>query len=217
VQTPYVLLLVFPGIHVVSAGELGGEMGPIAHYANANAITGRAGLFPSRYQSDGVDRQGGLVRCANRTLRAAILTIAGNLLKCNHYFTGIAQRWAAADKDPRYTRVKIASRFTRMAYHILAGRRILNHPALLQRGYILDKLIDFHLQHQTPPSLMMADLEAATAQLPSNQYAVEALPLRQRLAETHAARRRGPQPIGELLPLLLAKLGASDVQSKPEG
>ena len=48
VQTPYILLLSHPGINVVSASELGGEMGPIEHYAHAKAITGRAGLFPSR-------------------------------------------------------------------------------------------------------------------------------------------------------------------------
>ena len=61
--TPYVLLLSMPGINVVSAAEFAGEMGPIAHYANSRAITGRAGLFPSRYQSDRVDRSDGpLVR-----------------------------------------------------------------------------------------------------------------------------------------------------------
>jgi transposase len=48
VQTPYVLLLSIPGINVVSAAEFAGEMGPITHYANAKAITGRAGLFPAR-------------------------------------------------------------------------------------------------------------------------------------------------------------------------
>ena len=39
-----------------SRPELAGEMGPIANYANDQAITGRAGIYPSRYQSDKVDR-----------------------------------------------------------------------------------------------------------------------------------------------------------------
>ena len=52
VQTPYVLLLSFPGINVVSAAEFAGEMGPIANSPDDGAITGRAGLYPSRYQSD---------------------------------------------------------------------------------------------------------------------------------------------------------------------
>jgi len=43
VKTPYLWLLLLAGINVVSAAELAGEMGPIEHYANANAITGRAG------------------------------------------------------------------------------------------------------------------------------------------------------------------------------
>jgi transposase len=48
VKTPYLLLLSHPGINVVSASELAGEMGPIEHYAHAKAISGRAGLFPAR-------------------------------------------------------------------------------------------------------------------------------------------------------------------------
>ena len=56
VQTPYVLLLSFPGINVLSAADFAGEMGPVAHYLNAKSISGRAGLRPSRYQSDAVDK-----------------------------------------------------------------------------------------------------------------------------------------------------------------
>ena len=60
VQTPWVLLMSHPGINVVSAAELAAESGPIERYASAKSITGRAGLFPARYQSDGVDRVGHL-------------------------------------------------------------------------------------------------------------------------------------------------------------
>ncbi len=53
----------------VSAARLAGEAGPIEHYASARAINGRAGLHPSRYQSDEVDRtDGSLVRQCNRKL-----------------------------------------------------------------------------------------------------------------------------------------------------
>src|SRR5262249_55680404 len=80
-QTPYILLLSFPGINVISAADFAGEMGPIEHYANAKTITGRAGLRPSRYQSDQVDQANGpLIRNCNRALRAAILGIADNLI-----------------------------------------------------------------------------------------------------------------------------------------
>ncbi len=61
-RTPYVRLLILPGINVVSAADVAGELGPITHYADANHITGRAGLVPTRYQSDRVDRPDGTLR-----------------------------------------------------------------------------------------------------------------------------------------------------------
>ena len=39
VRTPYVVLLSMPGIGIVTAAEFAGEMGPIANYANDQAIT----------------------------------------------------------------------------------------------------------------------------------------------------------------------------------
>ena len=84
-------------------------MGPIANYANANAITGRSGLFPSRYQSDQTDQaDGAIVRCGNRRLRAAIMRIADDFARHNAHF-----RRRAQGVDPRAPRVKIATRFTR--------------------------------------------------------------------------------------------------------
>jgi hypothetical protein len=95
--TPDVLLLSIPGVNVVSAAEFAGARGPIGHSAGARAITGRAGLFPARYQSDQVDRRDGpLVRCGNRNLRQAILTIADNLIRCHQHFRGLADHWRQA-------------------------------------------------------------------------------------------------------------------------
>jgi len=101
-RTSSVRLLIIPGLNVVSAAELAGAMGPPGLYANANAITGRAGLMPSRYQSDRVDRANGpLRRCANRRLRTALLQIADNLVTCNHFIGARSLLWRRADKDPR--------------------------------------------------------------------------------------------------------------------
>ena len=50
----YVLLLAIPGVNIVTVADASAELGPIPFYLNANAITGRAGLMPSRYQSDQV-------------------------------------------------------------------------------------------------------------------------------------------------------------------
>ena len=100
-RTPYLLLLSFPGINVVSAAEFAGEMGPIANSPSDTAITGRAGLYPSRYQSDQVDHTGPLVRRANRALRYVLLLIAENLLKCNDHFRGLDEVWQAAGVSRR--------------------------------------------------------------------------------------------------------------------
>jgi transposase len=150
VQTPYVLLLSFPGINVVSAADFAGEAGPMALYATAKSITGRAGLRPSRYQSDQVDRANGpLVRACNHALRCAILTIADNLILCNHHFQVLATQWAAQGKDPRHTRVKVGMRFCRIAFQMVAGRQVFHHPCIQGRHYILDKLTAFHRAHGT--------------------------------------------------------------------
>ena len=218
VQMPYVLLLTHCGINVVSAAELAGEMGPIAHYAGAKAITGRAGLFPSRYQSDKVDHADGpLVRCANRNLRAALLMIADNLVTCNPHFRALAEVWKAAGKNPREVRVKAACKFTRIAYQIVAGGQVFRHPAVLQRDYLLEKLMAFHREHETPMGDMLRDLETALLQLPKKEYPAEAIPLQVELRKTLAARGRGPKPIGAILPILLAKLGVGALQCDSSG
>ena len=137
IQTPYVLLLGIPGINVVSAAEFAGEMGPIRYYSGPRAITGRAGLFPSRYQSDEVDHANGtLVRCANRRLRNAIMLIADNLINCNEHFRGLAGKWQIEEKDERAIRVRVAGRFCRIGYHMVAGTQVYRHPSCKQRDYV---------------------------------------------------------------------------------
>jgi transposase len=218
VRTPYVLLLSFPGINVVSAADFAGEMGPIDNYANARCITGRAGIRPSRYQSDQVDRPNGpLVRCANRKLRAAILGIADNLVTCNRHFNVLTVRWRGQGKDPRHTRVKIALRFCRIAYQMVAGRQVFHHPCLQHRSYILDKLNAFHREHETTLAQTLADLQAAIEQVPRSAYADEARPLAQELQRIEQGRRRGPQLLGDILPIVLARLGVEALQSEESG
>lgn len=218
VQTPYVLLLSFPGINVVSAADFAGEMGPIEHYVNAKAITGRAGLRPTRYQSDLVDQANGpLVRHCNHALRAAILGIADNLIVCNHHFNVLATQWAAQRKDPRHTRVKVALRFARIAFQMVAGRQVFRHPCLQGRHYILDKLSAFHVAHDTSVAELMRDLQAAIGQIPTRDHAAEARPLAEELQQIQEGHRRGPQPLADILPIVLARLGVGVVQSRESG
>ena len=217
-RTPYVLLLSFPGVNVVSAADFGGEMGPIDDYANARNITGRAGLRPTRYQSDAVDRANGpLLRCCNRTPRAAILRIADNLIKCNHHCNVLGHRWQAQGKDPRHTRVKVALRFCRIAYQMVAGQQVFRHPGLQGRHYLLDTLCAFQRAHDTAVPALLHDLQAAIAQLPRSEYQAEAAPLHEELQKIQQGRRRGPQLLGDILPIVLARLGVAEVQSRASG
>jgi transposase len=214
VRTPYVLLLACPGVNVVSAAELAGEMGPISNYARGNRISGRAGLYRSRYQSDEVDLQHGpLVRMCNRQLRAALLMIADNLVICNSHYRALAALWSSKGQDPRHIRVKVATRFTRLVFQLVSGRQVLRHPGMRGRDAILNKLMKFHLDHGTPMPMLLSNLQEAVTQLPASSHADEAAPLVEQLKQAQAPRR-GPRPIGEILPLVLARLGVGDLQSQ---
>jgi len=193
-------------------------MGPLEHYANPKCITGRAGLRPSRYQSDQIDKSNGpLVRNCNRSLRAAILGIADNLVVCNHHFRALAAQWTAQGKDPRHTRVKVGLRFCRIAFQMVAGRQVFHHPCMQGRHYILNKLTAFHRDHETGSAELLADLQAAIGHLPGNERAAEARPLHEELERIQDGRRRGPQLLGNILPIVLARLGVGAVQSEESG
>ena len=216
-RTPYLLLLSFPGVNVVSAADFAGEMGPMRDYANARAITGRAGLCPCRYQSDQVDNAGPLRRRCNRRLRAVLMSIADNLVGCNHHFKALAHDWREQGKDAGHTRVKVALRFARIAFQMVAGQQVFRHPAIQQRHYILDKLSAFHREHDTPAPELLRDLQAAIEQLPRAEYSAEAKPLAEELEKIQAGGRRGPQVLGDLLPIVLARLGVGPVQCQESG
>ena len=217
VRQPYILLLAIPGINIVSAADLAAEMGPPALYANANAITGRAGLAPSRYQSDRVDRpHGPLRRSGHRKLRFALLQIADHLLKHNHHYNVLSLRYRQAGKDdPRWLRVKIAKGFSRLAFAMLTTGQIFRHPCCQPRHYLLDKLLAFHREHDTPWPQIQQDLDAATSRLPRSSYAAEAKTLAQRLEAVHRQRPSGPRPLCDAIALVLAKLGITHAPSEP--
>lgn len=206
VQTPYALLLAIPGINLVTVADLAGELGPISHYLDAGRITGRAGLVPSRYQSDRVDCTGPLVKRANRRLRAVLMQTASNLINCNHTYHARADAWRRQGKDDRWIRVKIAKSFSRLLFAMVAGRQIFPHPALQPRHYVLGKLLEFHLEHKVAPPQMRADLVALCDQLPHRARAAEAEPLQNRLDELTRRRAHGPRPLAEILPIVLARL-----------
>lgn len=204
VKTPYVLLLSVTGINVVSASRLAGEAGPIEHYASARAINGRAGLYPSRYQSDEVDHaDGALVRQCNRQLRGAAMLVAENLIKCHPHYRGLSALWAQQKVDPRDRRCRIANRAMRMVYQLVGGRQVWRGQGV-DRECLLAKLQEFHRVHHTPVDQTIRDLNEAFAWLPASAYAAEAKPLGELARRKHRRRLQG---IGELLIPLLIRLG----------
>ena len=221
-QTPFVRLLALPGICVVSAAELAGEQGPPECYANANHLTGRAGLCPSRYQSDQVDcANGPLRRHGNRRLRAALLQIADNLLRHNHHFRARAVPWQRKGKDRRWIHVKVAKSFSRLLFVLLTGPGLVPHPACQPRHSICDKLMGFHIDHQTELPKALEDIDQAARQLSGRTCREEAELLRQQLDEPRSrhgcGRHRGPVPLAQLIPQVLARLGVWMLQLPPEG
>lgn len=216
-RTPYSLLLALPGINVVGAADLAAEIGPIENYANAERITGRAGLVPCRYQSDQVDHPNGpLRRRANRRLRYALLQVADNLVRHNHYYGAKNTRWLHERKDPRWIRIKVAKGFSRLLFAMTTNRQIYAHPACQERHYILEKLLKFHHEHGGDMKRAMTDLEEIFRHLAPRNQAEEIGHLRTQLPEVNK-RRRGPVTLASLLPEVLARLGVGVVESKPEG
>ena len=129
----------------------------------------------------------------------------------------LASLWAVQGKDPRDIHVKVAHRFCRIAFQMVAGRQVFRHPCIQGRHYILDKLTAFHREHDTGMAEVLRDLQAAVGQVPPREHAAEARPLQEELQRIQDGRRRGPQVLGDILPIVLARLGVGVVQSEESG
>jgi hypothetical protein len=165
-----------------------------------------------------VDRSdGSLARRGNRAIRAVLMSVGDNLIKCNRYFRTMATGWKTDGCDPRLIHTRVAMRFARIAFHIVSGRQVFRHPCTQDRSYILQKLIAFHQEHKTPMHQVLTDSQNAIEQLPPNAHASEAKVLCDELGNIRSRRSRGEQPIGEILPEVLARLGAGNVQFEVSG
>jgi transposase len=173
-RTPFVLLLGIPGVNVVSASGYGSEVGPITNYIKPSNINGRAGLFPSRYQSDETDcADGPMVGGRNARLRDAVMEIVTNLILHNDYFQGWSALRVKRGWSMRKIHVSMANRFNRIAYHIVAGRMLFDHPCLSKRHAVLKKLAVFALAHGISPQTTTNLVAKAAMQLPDDAVADE--------------------------------------------
>jgi transposase len=183
VQTPFVLLLGIPGVNVISASGYGSEVGPITHYIKPSHLNGRAGLFPSRYQSDQTDcADGPMVGGRNARLRDAVMEITMNLILHNDYFQGWSELRAQRGWSKKKLHVAIANRFNRIAFHMVAGRMLFDHPCLKKRHPVLKKVAVFSLAHGIKAQTTMSLVAKAARQLPTDAVAGELAALQDGLA-----------------------------------
>jgi transposase len=211
VQTPYVRLLALAGVNVVLAGEFAGEAGPMTNYASGRVVTGRAGLYPRRYQSDQVDyASGSLARRGNRRLRQVLLLTADTLMRCNDHFRVLAAKWNDQGKDPRDIHVRVAGRFARIAFQIVTGTAAFRHPACQGDPAVLSKLIEFHDKHNITLETTQTNLVRAAACLPAAERLREHAALGARWEADRDRRGRGPQQCRALLPAVLDQMVGGD-------
>jgi transposase len=167
VQTPGILLLSIAGINVVSSSGYTSELGPIGNYPGPSHINGRAGLYPSCYQSDEVCRSDGpMVGGSNARLRDAILEIVHNLINHNGHFHAWSELREQRNWPTKKIRIAIANRFSRISYHMLAGNEVFNHPSSKGCEAILSKMIRFAADHNIPASRTMELIETVVWRLP---------------------------------------------------
>ncbi len=134
------------------------------------------------------------------------MRIADNLACHCAYYRGQADADQARGTDKRAARVKIANRFSRLTIACVAGDQPLKHPCFQKPDSILEKLREFHHQHETPVDQLLSDLETVVGQLPYNTRSHEAEIVADVLKQQQMNRRRGGVAIGEVLPAVLARL-----------
>jgi transposase len=218
IETPYLVLLSIPGLNVVTAADFAAEAGPITAYAKARMITGRAGLYPSRYQSGPVDlADGPLVPKGNRRLRQAILRIADTLMRCNGHFRVVAEALRLRGMPAPKVHTAVGNRFTRIAYRMVAGGQTYRHPSGGQPDSIVGKLILFYENHLTDTADTLSALLAAVDHLPAGARPDEARPLSEHLTRNAGRPGAGPKRLVEILSPVLARLSPDALKSTPSG
>jgi transposase len=205
-SSPYLLLLAIPGINVTSAAELAGEMGGIRCYANPNAITGRAGLYPCSYQTSSTDVKGlPLVRHGNKRMRNALLKIASNLLVFNQFYQRRKLSWQQEQTVAKIQRVRVAKQFSRLLFSMVAGGQIVPHPCCRQPDYVLNKLLTYLIAHDSELETIKSTMFAACSQLPGRRRKHEAERL-QHESQRYQRKRGSVRKVNEILNLVIARL-----------
>ncbi len=142
VQTPFVLLLSILGISHILAGGLGAEAGAMQFYATARNLSGRAGLYPRRYQSDETDRQGCGMANGHPFLRDVLMKSGRCLIMPNGAFFA----WGESRRAMQWCQKKIvaamANRYCRIAHTMLLAGQTFCHADARAGGSVIGKLLN---------------------------------------------------------------------------
>lgn len=124
--------------------------------------------------------------------------------------------WKQRGVDARDIRCRVANRVVRTVFQMVSGRRLYHHPSRLDRQYVLDKLLTFHREHDTPPAEILRDLTHAAEQIPAHEQAAEAAPLVERYRKCRKSRREAARPLAPILLAVLARYGITGLESTGE-
>ncbi|MCL6563480.1 MAG: transposase [Firmicutes bacterium] len=132
VPTDALLWLTIPGIGVVCAGDLYGELGSPAWFPSAKPAVKWAGLDPSFSQSgERAVQSGRMSREGNRWLRAAATQAAASVLDLAHhnaYFLRYAAQLRDRGKAPQPMLVAVANQCLHVALAMIRTHQVFAPP-----------------------------------------------------------------------------------------
>lgn len=129
VQTPAILLLSINYVGIIRAAEFAGEIAPLEQYPKSRALVKAAGLDSTRYQSAASESSKRPVsNKGSRKLRYITIDTADALMKHNLYFASIAKELMAKGKSKGCACVATATRFIRIAFHMINNQQLFKPP-----------------------------------------------------------------------------------------
>jgi transposase len=171
-QSRFVLLLGIAGVsHVLSCG-LGAEAGPLEAYATCRSLTGRAGLFASRYQSDETDNTGSMAH-GEPFLRDVLMKIGRCVTMSGGAFFAYGEYHRKMGWDERKISAAMANRFCRIIHTMLLSGQTFRHPDAKPAVSIIGKLLNVAADLGVPAGQASKLALDAMAWIPADSLDVE--------------------------------------------
>ena len=173
VQTPFVLLFSVPGISQVLACGFGAEAGPLSLYLTARGLSGRAGLYPRRYQSDETDLQTGTMARGEPFLRDVLMKIGRCLVTPQGAFCAWGETRRVAGWCEKEIVAAMANRFCRIGHAMVLAGQTFQHPQARAGVSVLGKLLNVAADLGLEATQATALAKTAAAHLPAGAKALE--------------------------------------------